>query len=394
MPVSRPGRFLRRLEPGESSFIGDLLRKETFGGSVALLAAVAALAWANFDLAGYNHLREIQIGPLSVEQWAADGALTVFFFLAGLELKREFLVGSLQRFSDAIVPVVAASCGVLMPALIYLAFNMGASTAHGWAIPAATDIAFALAVLSVVGSALPEPLRAFLLTLAVVDDLIVIVIIALFYTQTIHFTGLLIALIGFAVFAVLQHFRISSIWLQMPVAVITWAALHESGIHATIAGVVLGLLVRVIPDDDEDRSPAERLEHQISPISSGICVPFFAFMSAGVAFKSSGELLGSSVVWGVVMGLMLGKPIGVLGGSWLVTRFTRAELNEDISWRDLVGVGILAGVGFTVSLLVSNLSFEGELLGDAKAAVLTGSLASGLLAAMVLGRRNRYHTNS
>jgi NhaA family Na+:H+ antiporter len=394
VPVSRPGRFLRRLEPGESSFIGDLLRKETFGGSVALLAAVAALAWANFDLAGYNHLREIQIGPLSVEQWAADGALTVFFFLAGLELKREFLVGSLQRFSDAIVPVVAASCGVLMPALIYLAFNMGASTAHGWAIPAATDIAFALAVLSVVGSALPEPLRAFLLTLAVVDDLIVIVIIALFYTQTIHFTGLLIALIGFAVFAVLQHFRISSIWLQIPVAVITWAALHESGIHATIAGVVLGLLVRVIPDDDEDRSPAERLEHQISPFSSGVCVPFFAFMSAGVAFKSSGELLGSPVVWGVVMGLMLGKPIGVLGGSWLVTRFTRAELNEDISWRDLVGVGILTGVGFTVSLLVSNLSFEGELLGDAKAAVLTGSLASGLLAAVVLGRRNRYHANS
>lgn len=374
--------------------MGDLLRKETFGGSIALLAAVAALVWANFDLAGYNHLREAQIGPLTLEQWAADGALTVFFFLAGLELKREFLVGSLQKFSDAVVPVVAATCGVLVPALIYLAFNLGTNTVNGWAIPAATDIAFALAVLSVVGSSLPEPLRAFLLTLAVVDDLIVIVIIAFFYTESIHFMGLGVALVGFAVFALLQHFRVRSALLHIPVAVITWAALHESGIHATIAGVVLGLLIRVIPDADEDRSPAEKLEHQISPFSASLCVPFFAFMSAGVAFKSGGDLLASPVVWGVVMGLMLGKPIGVLGGSWLITRFTKADLNEDISWRDLFGVGILAGVGFTVSLLVSNLSFEGEVLGDAKAAVLTGSLASGLLAAVVLGRRNRFHANS
>ena len=374
--------------------MGDLLRKETFGGSIALLSAVAALVWANFDLAGYNHLREAQIGPLTLEQWAADGALTGFFFLAGLELKREFLVGSLQKFSDAVVPVVAATCGVLVPALIYLAFNLGTNTVNGWAIPAATDIAFALAVLSVVGSSLPEPLRAFLLTLAVVDDLIVIVIIAFFYTESIHFMGLGVALVGFAVFALLQHFRVRSALLHIPVAVITWAALHESGIHATIAGVVLGLLIRVIPDADEDRSPAEKLEHQISPFSASLCVPFFAFMSAGVAFKSGGDLLASPVVWGVVMGLMLGKPIGVLGGSWLITRFTKADLNEDISWRDLFGVGILAGVGFTVSLLVSNLSFEGEVLGDAKAAVLTGSLASGLLAAVVLGRRNRFHANS
>lgn len=387
----RPGKFLPRLETGESTFVGDLLRKETVGGSIALLAAVAALIWANFDLSGYVAFRDAHLGPLTLEQWAADGALTVFFFLAGLELKREFLVGSLQKFSDAVVPVVAASCGVLMPALIFLGFNLNSGHLKGWAIPAATDIAFALAILSVVGSALPQQLRAFLLTLAVVDDLIVIVIIALFYTESIHLEGLLIALGGLAAYALLQHFRIRGVLLQLPIAVITWAALHESGIHATIAGVALGLLTRVLPDPGEQKSPAERLEHQVVPISAGLCVPFFAFMSAGVAFKAGADLFQNPIVLGVALGLIVGKPIGVLGGSWLVTRFTRADLNEEVSWRDLIGVAILAGVGFTVSLLVSNLSFTGTELGAAKSAVLIGSLTSGVLGALILRRRNRYY---
>ena len=394
MRIGRPSKFLPRLDSGESNFIGDLLRKETVGGSIALVAAVAAVIWANLNLDSYVSLREYHLGPLTIEQWAADAALTVFFFLAGLELKREILVGSLKKLSDAIVPVAAAACGVLMPSLIYLAINLGSDTVKGWAIPAATDIAFALAILAVVGSALPTQLRAFLLTLAVVDDLIVIIIIAFVYTDTIHLEGLAIAIAGFIAFALLQHFRVRSALLYLPIAVISWAALHDSGIHATIAGVVLGLLTRVLPDDGETASPAERLEHQIVPISAGICVPFFAFMSAGVAMKAGADLFTSPVVWGVTLGLIVGKPVGVLGGSWLITRFTKADLNEDVTWRDLIGVAILAGVGFTVSLLVSGLSFTGQTLGEAKAAVLIGSLTSGLVAAVILGRRNRFHKTS
>ena len=382
-------------DPGlaETTYLGDVFRRETVGGAVALVAATVAVVWANSPWgASYADLRHLTVGPLDLEHWAADGALTLFFFVAGLELKREFVVGSLRRPADAAVPVVAAVCGVAVPALLYLAVN----TAHadgepgGWAIPAATDIAFALAVLAVVGSNLPTSLRAFLLTLAVVDDLVVIVIIALFFTSTLDIVPLLGACVVFAVWAVLQRQRVSSPWVYLPLAVAAWWLVHESGIHATIAGVVLGLLVRVRADEGEERSPAERLEHLLSPLSASVAVPFFALLSAGVAFGGDG-LLGDPVVVGVVLGLVVGKPVGVLGGTWLVTRLTRAELAPGLGWRDLVGVAILAGIGFTVSLLVSDLSFTGETRDVAKAAVLAGSLFSAVLGALVLGHRDRFH---
>ncbi len=381
-------------DPGESNFVVDLLRSETVGGSIALVAAVVALVWANLDFASYQELRHWDLGPLDVEHWAADGALAIFFFVAGLELKRELLVGSLRRPADAAVPVVAACCGVAVPALIFVVVNRGTENLEGWAIPAATDIAFALAILAVVGSALPTQLRAFLLTLAVVDDLIVIVVIAVFYTSTIHVAGLLVAAAAFVVYAVLQRMRVRSSLLYLPVAAIAWAGLHESGVHATIAGVVLGLLTRVLPDEDEPRSPAERLEHRIAPLSAGVAVPFFALVSAGVQLTGGIGVLGEPIVLGVVLGLVLGKPIGVLGGAWLLTRFTRAELNEGLMWRDLFGVAIVAGVGFTVSLLVSDLAFTGLEREQAKTAVLLASLLAGLAAALVLGRRNRRHRDA
>ena len=387
----RRPRWLPDPEQGESTFVGDILRSETVGGMVALVAALVALVWANVDFASYEHLREAQLGPLSIEHWAADGALAIFFFVAGLELKRELLVGSLRRPADALVPVVAAFCGVALPALIFLVANRGTDNLGGWAVPAATDIAFALAILAVVGSALPTPLRAFLLTLAVVDDLIVIVVIAVFYTSTIHLTGLLVALAAFAAYAVLQRLRVRSSVFYLPLAVVAWAGMYESGVHATIAGVVLGLLTRVIPDADEARSPAERLEHRLTPVSAGVAVPFFALMSAGVVLTGGVEVLREPIVVGVVLGLVLGKPVGILGGAWLLTRFTRAELNDGLLWRDLAGVGIVAGVGFTVSLLVSELAFTGVDREQAKTAVLLASLIAGLAAALVLGRRNRQH---
>ena len=339
----------------------------------------------------YESFQDLHLGPLTVEEWAADGALAIFFFLAGLELKRELLVGSLRRPADAAVPVVAACCGVAVPALIFVLVNRGTDNLVGWAVPAATDIAFALAILAVVGSALPSQLRAFLLTLAVVDDLIVILVIAVFYTDTIHLPALLVSALACAAYGVLQHRRVTSPWLYLPLAVLAWAALHESGVHATIAGVVLGLLTRVVPDADELRSPAERLEHRISPISSAVAVPFFALLSAGVPLTGGAELLRKPIVIGVVLGLVLGKPIGILGGSWLLTRFTRAELGEEFGWRDLAGVAVLGGVGFTVSLLVSDLAFTGSDADESKAAVLLASLVAGIGAALILGRRNRHH---
>jgi Na+:H+ antiporter, NhaA family len=376
----------------ETTFLGDVFRRETVGGAVALVAAAVAVAWASSPWgSSYEELRQLTVGPLDVEHWAADGALTLFFFVAGLELKREFVVGSLRRPADAAVSVVAAMCGVAVPALIYLAVN----TAHvdgepgGWAIPAATDIAFALAVLAVVGSNLPTALRAFLLTLAVVDDLVVIVIIALFYTSTLAVLPLLGAFAVFAVWAVLQRQRIGSPWVYLPLAVAAWWLVHESGIHATIAGVVLGLLVRVRRDEGEERSPAERLEHLLSPLSAGVAVPFFALMSAGVAVGGD-SLLGGPVAVGVVLGLVVGKPVGVFGGAWLVTRLTRAELAPGLGWRDLIGVAVLAGIGFTVALLVTDLSFTGETRDAAKAAVLAGSVVAAVLGALVLGHRDRF----
>jgi NhaA family Na+:H+ antiporter len=390
----RRPRFLPDPELGESTFLGDLLRRETVGGTIALVAAAVAVVWANSPWgASYDALRHWQLGPLDLEHWAADGALAIFFFVAGLELKREFAVGSLRRPADALVPVVAAACGVAVPALIYLAVNGVAADGRpgGWAIPAATDIAFALAVLAVVGSNLPTALRAFLLTLAVVDDLIVIVIIAVFYTSTLDLAALALALVAFVAWAVLQRLRVRSPLVYVPLAVAAWWCVHESGIHATIAGVVLGLLTRVRPDASEARSPAERLEHLLSPLSSGVAVPFFAFLSAGVVVAGGGALVRDPVVVGVVLGLVVGKPVGVFGGTWLVTRFTRAELNETLSYRDLVGVAVLAGIGFTVSLLVAGLSFNGADLDAAKTAVLAGSVVSAVLGALVLGHRDRFH---
>ena len=390
--------LLPRTTQAEETFVGRLLRQEAVGGAVVLAAAVIAVIWANSPIAdAYESVRQYELGPLDLEEWAADGALTLFFYIAGLELKREFLVGSLSKPSDAMVPIVAAVFGVMTPALVYVGVNtvsgLEGGSLEGWAIPAATDIAFALAVLAVVGSALPATLRTFLLTLAVVDDLVVIVIIAIFYTSGLSLTPLLIAVAGLGVFAFLQKIRGESWLWYVPLAVAIWWFTHESGIHATIAGVAMGLLTRVRLDPGEAKSPAERLEHTLTPLSAGVAVPFFALMSAGVAIAGGAELVKDPVVIGIVAGLVLGKPIGVLAGAWLVTRVTRAELNPELTWRDIVGVAVLAGVGFTVALLVAELSFSGEEGEAAKTAVLAGSVVAAALAAVILRRRSKVREN-
>ncbi len=387
--------LVRRIFPEpdqrEASFLGELFRREAVGGAIALVAAVVAVVWANSAwAASYFELRHVEIGPLDVEHWAADGALTLFFFVAGLELKRELVIGSLRRPADAAVPVAAAVCGVAVPALLYLAINANGGHPEGWAVPAATDIAFALAVLAVVGSNLPTALRAFLLTLAVVDDLIVIVIIAVFFTDSLDFIWLAVAVSAMVAWALLQRARVSTPLVYVPLAVLAWWAVHECGVHATIAGVALGLLTRVRHDPGEETSPAEHYEHVLSPVSSALAVPFFALMSAGVVLAGGAELVSDPVVVGVVVGLVVGKPVGVFAGGWMVARFTRAELDPSIVWRDVVGVAVLAGIGFTVSLLVSDLSFDGPQRDAAKTAVLAGSVVSAVLGALVLGHRDRF----
>jgi NhaA family Na+:H+ antiporter len=391
----------------ETRRIADILRKETIGGALLLIAAVAALTWANSPWSGtYEALLWYRVGPaplhldLTLAQWAADGLLAVFFFVAGLELKREFVAGDLRDPRRAAVPVVAACGGVLVPAVLYLLVNLeGGGATSGWAIPTATDIAFALAVLAIIGRHLPSALRTFLLTLAVVDDLLAITIIAFFYTRELSVTPLLAALVPLALFTVLVQRRVRSWWLLLPMAALTWALVHASGVHATVAGVLLGFAVPVIRSRQAggpEAGPglAEHFEHRWRPISAGLAVPVFAFFAAGVSIgglSGLGTALSDPVALGVVLGLVVGKPIGILAATYLVARFTQARLDEGLAWVDVLGLAILAGIGFTVSLLIGELAFGAGTERDdhVKVAVLAGSLIAALLAAVVLRLRNR-----
>jgi NhaA family Na+:H+ antiporter len=395
-------RLLGRGSWPEAQRIGEIVRAETFGGVLLVVAAVLALVLANTTDA-YASLRDTVVGPaalnldLSLGTWAADGLLAVFFFVVGLELKREFVAGDLRDPARAAVPIVAAVGGMAAPALLYVVINAAHPDGRlvGWAIPAATDIAFALAVLAVVGSFLPTALRLFLLTLAIVDDLLAITIIALFYTAELDVTWLLLALVPIALFGVLVQRRVRSPWLLVPLAVAAWVLVHESGVHATVAGVLLGFTVPVLRRDGQDGpGMAEHLEHVVRPLSSLVAVPVFAFFAAGVAVEGASgftEALRDPVTLGIVAGLVLGKPLGVLGATWLMARFTRAELDDDLTWSDLLGVGLLAGIGFTVALLVGELAFGVGSESDehVKVGVLVGSLTSALLAVVVLRLRNR-----
>jgi NhaA family Na+:H+ antiporter len=396
---ARRRAFPRVLGP-ERAFLADTLRAETTGGLLLLAATVVALVWANSPWQDtYHHLAGQKVGPLTIEAWASDGALTLFFYLAGVELKRELMVGTLSKLSEAIVPVVAAVAGMVLPAIIYLAVNLTAKNGNteGWAVPTATDIAFALAVLAIVGSSLPSALRAFLLTLAVVDDFGAILVIAVFFSHGFHLVPLLAAIALIGLMYVLQRRRVRTPFVYVPIALATWWFMHESGIHATIAGVALGLATRVVADPGEKYPPAERIEHRLRPWSAGVAVPFFALFAAGVTLSGSAvrQLLTDPVAIGVVAGLLAGKTIGVFGGSWLTARFTRAELNSDLAWRDVAAVSVLAGIGFTVALLIAQLAFGSDAaqVERAKAAVLLGSVAAALIAALLLARRNRAYAD-
>ncbi|MBP1327512.1 NhaA family Na+:H+ antiporter [Leucobacter exalbidus] len=402
----RRRRILTLVNKREAARVSRLLRAELVGGVIIMVAALLGFVMANSPLAeGFFALRDTRIGPeslhlnLSIGQWASDGLLAIFFFMVGLELKREFVAGALRRFSTAVVPVAAAFGGVAVPALIYAAINVGGPGASGWAIPTATDIAFAVAVLGLLAPRIPPALRMFLLTLAVVDDLIAITIIAIFYTAQINLLPLVIAIVPLTLYAFIAHRFPQQLargtwapWLIMlPLGVVVWALFHASGIHATIAGVVLAF---TIPVSGRKATPlTEVFEHRFRPLSTGIAVPIFAFFAAGVAVGGDSNFPFDPIATGIMIGLVIGKPIGISLTTWLLTRFTRAELDPAVKWRELIGVGALAGVGFTVSLLVTELSLTHP--GDAdtaRLAVMAASIVAVGVAACFLVRKPRAHT--
>ncbi|NYD57344.1 NhaA family Na+:H+ antiporter [Nocardioides marinisabuli] len=398
----------------EDSRIAGVLRAETTGGLLLIAGALIAIVWANTPWAStYEAIRDfkplsepLDLGAftlhldLSIGTWAADGLLAIFFFVVGLELKREFVAGDLRDPKRAALPMAAAVGGMVAPALIYLAWNFTLADGgpSGWAIPTATDIAFAVAILAVISTHLPSGLRTFLLTLAVVDDLLAITIIALFYTEELDLLFLALGLLPILVFAVLVQMRIFRGVLLIPLALVAWVLVHESGVHATVAGVLLGFTVPVLRKDRDDDKPglAEHLEHLVRPISAGFAVPVFAFFAAGVTvggFSGLVESLQDPVAIGIVTGLVLGKTIGITGSTWLLAKFTKADLDEDLAWIDVVGLSLLAGIGFTVSLLIGELAFAGspEREEHVKVGVLIGSLLAVLLATIVLRARNRVY---
>ena len=397
------GVVLGPLSAPEGRFLARALRQETVGGILLLAAAVLGLVAANSRWAdSYVSLTEHVVGPaalhldLTLEEWAADGLLAIFFFIAGLELKRELVVGSLREPSKALLPVTAALAGMVVPAVLFLVVvRADPELFAGWAIPMATDIAFALAVLAVIASHLPPALRAFLLTLAIVDDMGAITVIALFYTDDLKGGWLLAAAAGFVLYLVLQQRRVTAWWIYVPLAGAVWVCMHSSGVHATLAGVALGLATRVRPDPDEEGSPAERLEHRLRPVSAGVAVPVFAFLSAGVALSSDTirSLVTEPLALGIIIGLVAGKAIGIYGGSRLTVKLTRATLDPDLHWRDVAAMSVLAGIGFTVSLLISELAFEDDpsRLDLAKTSVLAASVLAAVLATVALRSRDRYY---
>ena len=398
---SAPGR-------DERARLADILRRETVGGALLVVAAAVAIVWANSPWGdAYEAVRDVRLGPpalhldLTLATWAADGLLAVFFFVAGLELKREFVSGDLRDLRRAALPVAAATGGMIVPALVYLAVNSVAADGDtaGWAIPAATDIAFALAVLAVISSHLPVALRTFLLTLAVVDDLLAITIIAVFFTAGLNLSFLLAALLPIAIFGALVQRRNRSWWLLVPLAVIAWTLVHESGVHATVAGVLLAFTVPVVRSEaagGPDAGPglAEHFEHRLRPVSAGFAVPVFALLSAGVAIggiSGLSDALSDPVVIGIVAGLSVGKVVGIVVSAAVVARFTRAELDENLSWVDVVGLGLVAGIGFTVSLLIGDLAYGGDTPREehVKVGVLAGSLLAAVSATVLLRVRDR-----
>ena len=385
--------------------VGVYLREETTGGKLLLAATVLALLWANVGSSSYDDAwsfvplgdwASAVAGPLELQidlaAWAADGLLALFFFVAGMEVKREFTTGELSDRRAATLPLLAALGGMAVPAAVALAASGGAMAGDGaWAIPVATDIAFALGVLAIAGSSLPAGVRALLLSMAVIDDLIAITLIAVLFTKGFDPLWLAGGLGACGLWWLLWRLRPQPPWaLLWALALTAWVCIHASGVHATVTGVLLGLLVPVRADGAQE-SAAHRLEHRLHPWSAGVAVPVFALAAAGIPLAATGDILGNDIARGVLFGLLAGKFAGVLGGAWLAVRSGLGTLPPGVHWADLVPVALLAGIGYTVSLLIAALSLEPADERAASASVLVASTVAAGTAALLLRRRSAFH---
>lgn len=362
-----------------------------------LFATAVAVLWANVAGDSYTSVwgASAALGPgwlhldLTLRDWAADGLLAIFFFVAGLELKRELVVGELADRRTAILPVFAAVGGMMVPALVAIAVSGGDALDGGaWAVPVATDIAFALGVLAIVGAVLPSGVRILLLSIAVVDDLIAIALIAVLFTSGVAL-GWLAAGVGVAlVYAGAFRVRVDRTWLLLLLAIAAWICVHASGVHATVAGVLLGLLTPVRPRAGEEVAAGERFEHRLHPVSAGIAVPIFALAATGVPVGALGDALEDNIALGVIAGLLVGKTAGIMGGALVAVRMRLGALPDRVTWADVLPVAVLGGIGYTVSLLITQLAFDDIAAQErVAAAVLTASVVASLLAAVLLRRR-------
>ena len=397
----------------------EFLRTETGGAAVLLAATVAALVWANVDESSYERvwttILAINLGStgivLSLRGWVNSGLMTIFFFVVGLEARRELDLGELRERRRFALPFMAGLGGMAAAVAIYLAFNGGRSTAHGWGIAMSTDTAFALGLLALVGPRFPDRLRAFMLTVVVVDDIVAVLVIAIVYTEALDTVPLLIAVAFFGAILVARRFRLRAGLVYLGLGTAAWVAMLESGVEPIVIGLAIGLLVWAYPAPRSDLErltarfrefreqptaelarvarvelraatpPNERLQHLYHPWTSYVIVPVFALANAGVAIDAAflGRAFTSPITLGVLIGYVVGKPLGILGTSWLLTRLSGGRLRPPVGWAAVAGGGTIAGVGFTIALLVATLAFHGSRLEEAKVGILSAALAAALI---------------
>jgi len=394
--VADRGNFrVRRVGKALPPFGVEFVSIEALSGIVLFVGAIAALVWANVSIASYRDVwqHELDLGiNLSLQEWVNDGLMTAFFFVVGLEIKREVVRGELRDPRTVSLPVLAAIGGMVLPALLYTALNAGGAGAEGWAIPAATDIAFAVGVLALLGSRVPRNLKLFVLTLAIVDDIGAIIVIALFYSSGVELIWLAASAAVVGAILLLQRLQVAWPLAYVVPAVVLWVCMYESGVHPTIAGVILGLLTPARPFGG--RQVIEGLEHRLHPWTSFLIVPLFALANAGIVIDRDtvSRAFDSPVTIGVAVGLVVGKTLGITLATVLGVRLRLGKLPDGVRWPHLVGGAAVAGIGFTVALFVADLSFGGARLENAIIGILAGSLLSGLVGAAVIawfGRRTR-----